>query len=778
MKTFKKILAIFLLLLCAIFVLSACSKKEDVAQSNITSVEVKGKEGDRTVKIKASFTEEFVNEHKGEKIYLIAKDISGKAQTYTPLDDVKVKSSVKFEIPYETNGKTHINTAFVCAIIEGEGDSAQFTPVTDERYITNISDMGESVSHPSVSSIKGLAADNIGHASYLGADHILLTVRIDKILRQSYEDGAESFVSQGLTYYFDGDEVAYFDKTISEATTTGARVYLQFILGKPTNKDDYSAIDCLYFPAASSKAEAYMPNITDKTAEGYLTALFGFFADRYSGGEHGVAIDYIIGKNVNSGATYNNAGNAEGADKLYLSLVRLAHNNLTSRVSNGQVYISLDNGWRADSNGSLAYLNAFNTNSKSTGDFDWGVAMSYGSLASDTVWASSDEYSTSFTADTLTELSAILGTDDFKFQNDSRAVIINDFALKNNKNSENNSTRRAASYVYTYYATQKQSCVQALIYSSYADDVWGILTAAGEETSLSDAFAICGSNRVGELSYMDSLVGSKWSALKSQDGYDKINTYYGSLTADKVKTSSAKRLFNFAQGEDFGFVPMGDSYYASLCQYTDTDGNTGVYLKGDGGDGSWRVLYSASAEKTEINSSKYLGITLNTEYAGEEFVIIITGTAKKTKEPISYCARAQATSEPTEYFFDISSFADKLSASDISFAICTPTRSGQNAGGISVYKVSLYGASSSQVWKYVLTAIIIIAVAILLFVLVRVLDKVTAKKSKKSKQSNSKKKSPSSSKKPKDDGVKIKGVEDIDDEDVEYDLSDKDGESQ
>ena len=774
MKTFKKILIFALALVCAIFVLSACSKKADVNESSITSVEVKGSGEKREVRIKASFTEEFVEEHKGEKIYLIAKDISGKAESYTPLDEVKVKSSVKFEIPFETNGKSHISTAFVCAIIEGEGDARQFTPVTDECYITNISELGESASRPSVSTVKGLATSDIGHATYLGADHILLTVRIDKILLEKYEQGAVSFISQGKTYYFDGDEVEYFDKTISEATQMGARVYLQFVLDKPDAESEKNEIECLYFPAASSKAELYMPNITDRTAEGYLSAMFGFFADRYSG-EHGVAIDYIIGKNANSGGTYNNAGSAEETDKLYLALVRLAYNNLVSRVSNGQVYISLDNGWRASSNGALAYLNAFNNNAKATGDFNWGIALSYGSLASDTVWASSDEYSDSFTADSLTELSALLGTDDFKHQNDVRSVIISDLSLKRNDKSENNATRRAASYAYLYYATQKHSFVKALIYSSYADDTWGILTSAGEETSLSDMIAVCGSSRMGELSYMDALVGSKWTALKSDGGFDKVNIYYGAPTADKVKTSGAKRLFNFAEGKSFGFVPVGGADFASLSEYTDTEGNTGIYLYGDGNTQAWRVLYCGSAQKTEIHSSKYLGITLNTEYSGEKFVIMITGTEKKTKAPVTYCATAQATSDPAEYFFDISGFADKLSSGDISFAICTPTSAGQDAGAISVYKVSLYGASGSQVWKYILIAIVIIAVAVLLFVLVRVLDKTSKKKSKKS--THKKKPSSAKAKKPlESDDDKIKGAEEFDDEDEEYDLSD--GESE
>ncbi len=762
-----KIFIFICLIIISVAMLSSCSRKEDIVDSNINSVELKGSGENMEVRIEASFTDEFVEEHKGEKIYLIAKDLGSNAESYTPLAETKVKSSIKFEIPFEKNGKTHLNTAFVCAIIEGEGDSRQFTPVTDEMYIQNISKLGSGASRPSVSTIKGLATDNIGHASYLGVDHLLLEVRIDKILLEGYEDGAVSIVNQGLTYYFDGEQVEYFDKTISEATAAGVRVYLQFVLGTPDKKDEKQVIDCLYFPAASSKATYYMPNLSDEKTEGYLGALYSLFADRYSG-EHGVAIDYIIGKNVNIGGTWNNSGNCDNPENYYLAWVRLAHNCLTSTVSTGRVYISIDNGWRAQAGGALAYLNSFNTNAKATGNFDYGIALSYGEISGDSVWASSDEHSTNLTPDSLAELGVILNTDDFKFENNQRSVIISEFALKNNKNSENNATRRAASYAYTYYATQKYDFIDALIYSSYESDTWGLLTSSGESTSLCDSFAICGSNRISELSYMESLVGNKWFALKGEDGFDNISVYYGSL-AEKAKTSSAKRLFNFGTGNNYGFVPMGDAYYASLCEYSDADGNKGTYLSCNGGNENWRVFSSGLISKSEIPSSKYIGITLNTESSGDEFVIIITGTSKQSKEQISYCARAQATGSPTEYFFDISSFAGKLlPSSDISFAICTPTSESQYAGSLSVYKVALYGSSGTQVWKYILIAAIIIVLAVALFIVIRIVNNMDKKKKRSSR------KKPSGRVKKHSASPKIQGADELDDED--FVLETEDGE--
>lgn len=739
-----KIIALSVLCLAfiCIFSLVSCSSKE-ITESNITSVKLKGKGENREIKIEAEFTDEFVSQHKGEKIYLIAKG-SEASGSYSPLAEARVKSEIKFEIPFSEKGKDHLNTAFVCAIVEGEGDARKFTPVTDERYITNITDYGSAVSRPTVSSIKGLATDDIGHASYLGVQHVLLDVKIENILLEGYEDGAKNTVSQGRTYYFDGEQVEYFDTKIKEASDMGAQVYLRFTLSRPQSSSEEGTeqkktIDCLYFPSSPSTATSYMPNLSNSECVGYMRALFDFFADRYSGGEHGTAIDYIIGQNVNNSSKWNNAGSID-SDELcmyYMSWVRMAYSSLGSVASNGRVYISLDEAWRASSGGALAFLNSFNANSRATGNFGWSIALSYGDMTSDTAWAGTSEYSDTLSADTLTELEGILKTDDLKYNGNQRSVIISSYAIKRNEDKDSADSRRSSSLAYIYYATQNSDCIDALIYSYYKDDTWGILTSNGEQTSLCDTLAICSSSRAGELSYLDTVIGSKWISLKDGDNFDKSCVYYASVSADKIKTSGAKRLFNFDEGKTYGFVPLGGAEYASLCTYTNSSGETSTCLTSDGSGNTWRVLLCSSLGKNEIKSSKYIGLTLSSGTSGDDFAVIISGTAKKTKDKVSFCARAQATSDPTEYYFDISDFADKLSGDDISMAICTPSAVGRNAGGLTVYSASLYGSSGSQVWKYILIAVAIVAVAGGLFALVRVLDKRSEKNKKKAHRATS-----------------------------------------
>lgn len=740
MKKFK-FSAFILLVLCAVLVFSACGKKENIESSDIASVALKGSGENRKVEIEAKFTEKFVEDNKGKKLHLVTKSEDGDG-TYISLGETKVKENVKFEIPYGQNGKNYLNSAFMCAV-EDES-TGTFTPVTNEKYITNISDMGDKVTLGATSSIKGLATDNIGHANYLGVQHILLEVRIDEVLLKGYKKNSESIVSGGLTYYFDGEYIEELDKKISQATDLGARVYLQFILGMPDREGENAKepIGCLYFSGVSDKAKSYLPNLENTEASGYIAALFDFFASRYSTGEQGLCIDYIIGRNANNMVSDSNAGKADTAKARsnYHKWVRIAYNSLVSRVSNGRVYISLDNAWRT-TEGGLVFLNEFNKLSKAGGNFEWHISLSYGNISSDTIWESGDEYSEYFTANSLSDLASVVSNEDFMYKNRERSVIISSFSLKRTPENENSDARRSASLAFTYYATQNSGIVDALIYSSYEDDSYGLLDSSGEKTPLLDTFAICSSNRAGELEGIGSIIGEKWQSLKEDKKFGKISTYYVTPTDKKISTSSYKSLFNFTSGKNFGFSPMGGADYASLVRFETDDNKTTRRLVSDGGGDSWRVLFSNGLGKSEINKSKYLGITLSTENSGGEFMVILSGQSKKTKDTLTLCATASASSTPTEYIFDISDFSEMLSSGEVTFSICVPD--GSSSGRIIVEKAQLYGSTGSQIWKYVCIVLaIIIASAAIFFVVTVLIKRADVAEKKKNTRKKSAKKVP------------------------------------
>lgn len=774
MKKFK-ITVCIALVLCAIFVFSSCAKKEGAEESDISSVELKGSGENKKVKIKAEFTEDFVEENKGKKVHLIARSGDGDG-TYISLGESKVKDSVEFEIPYEQNGKNHLNTAFMCAI---EDESAgKFIPVTSEKYITNIADSGKKVTLNTPSSIKGLATDNVGHANYLGAQHILFEVRMDEILLAKYEKDAESVVSGGLTYYFDGEYVKNLDKKISQATDSGARVYLQFVLGKPEKSDGAetkAVISCLYFMGASDTANTYLPNLDNVQAQGYVAALFDFISSRYSTGEHGICVDYIIGKNANNTVSDNNAGNADVASvrSNYHRWVRIAYNSLISRVSNGKVYISLDNAWRT-TGGGLVFLNEFNKLSRSGGDFEWHIALSYGNLSGDTVWESGDEYSEYFTANSLSDLASVVSNEDFMYKNRERSVIISSFSLKRNPEDEGNESRRSASFAYTYYATQKSGIVQALIYSSYEDATYGLLNSSGDDTPLVGTYIACSSDKFGELESLGSIIGGKWDSLKEGKNFNKICTFYVTPTDKKVSTANYKHLFDFSAGKDYGFTPAGGADYATLTRFEREDKSEATLLVGGGNGDSWKVLSSGTLGKSDINKSKYLGITLGTEHSNGKFMIIITGQAKKTRDNLTLCATATASGEQAEYIFDISDFSEKLSSSDVTFSICIPDSA---SGNLIVEKAQLYGATGSQVWKYVCIILAVIIIATGIFFGVGVLMR-------KGENTENKKRNYTSSKRQGDrraysvSDPKIKGAEELEkelDDEPEFDLDTGEG---
>jgi len=368
---------------------------------------------------------------------------------------------------------------------------------------------------------------------------------------------------------------------------------------------------------------------------------------------------------------------------------------------------------------------------------------------------------------------------------EQRRVIISEFSIPVNKESANSEDRRAASYAYVYYSTLNADFADALFYTEYVDDQRGLLTNNLTATKLCDVYAICSSNRTQELSFIDSIIGDKWKALKKSESFEETNVIYSSIVTKEVKTSNPKRLFDFSKGDIYGFKPAGGAEYVSLVDYAQKDGKSNTCLIIGGAKGGWKTAFCKAVGKSELDSSKYLGITAAGQYSGQKAYLVITGISKKSDEKFSICMATTLTAEPKEYFFDISDFADKLSSSDdVSFSVCIPEDTQASAGEVYVYKINLYGSSGSQVWKYILIILIIILVAVGIFVGIRLFEKRSKRgkgksKSASKKSNSSAKRSGSVSKKEKEPSIVVDEDDGDEDFDEDYDRDDdEDGEDQ
>ena len=193
-KFLRSVLSLFLtFLLCALCLVS-CSGQKEPYETEIVSVKLDNK--GENIKIEATFDSEFVNEHKGEKVYLLVLNTPYTGRlggTQSPAAPTKVKDKVDFEIPLYENNSTRIASSFVLALYSEatESDPASYVPVTGEAYISNPEKTAVNTSEVRHSaSVKGITDYDTERSVYLGVSHMLIEVRIDKVLSGEYRKGA------------------------------------------------------------------------------------------------------------------------------------------------------------------------------------------------------------------------------------------------------------------------------------------------------------------------------------------------------------------------------------------------------------------------------------------------------------------------------------------------------------------------------------------------------------------------------------------------------------
>ena len=740
-KFLRSVLSLFLTFLLCAFCLVSCSGQKEPYETEIVSVKLDNK--GENIKIEATFDSEFVNEHKGEKVYLLVLNTPYTGRlggTQSPAAQTKVKDKVDFEIPLYENNSTRIASSFVLALYSEatESDPASYVPVTGEAYINNPEKTAVNTSEVEHSaSVKGITDYDIERSVYLGVSHMLIEVRIDKILSEEYREGAYCHNHNGVTYFFDREEVSLLDEKIKTATDNGIEVYLQFILGMPNKDEDgnfeYEMIDCLYCPDADSDKSGYMINMTNTEAVGYVRALFDFFASRYSvkDGEYGFAANFVIGKNANGYSEYNNAGSwdAELYQTCYSVLVRTAHNILRSYCQNGEVYLSVSNIWRNDTGygneiGAKAFLNKLLSNGISGGNFDWNVSLSLNS-ASDALWTDSAEAYPNITVNSIHELTNLLSSGEYLYGEESRKLIVDELKLTGNTQDSASLQRMSASYAYAYYKLSSDGKVTAVFYDCASSSV----TDPGGEGLFGEVFRYCGTDNADALGSLSTIVGSMWDEISIAVNSDEscLLTEKSAVTSlDRSKLRAKKSLYDFSLGSDYGFFASGGMEYAALVNKSFTDGSQSTALSavpssGEGADGEWAAIKKTDLKASEIKASGYLGITLSSDKPRQVMIIISDSGMRDGKRAV-FAGTGSAGAQVGTVYFDISDFVSEISSSDnLTFSICVD---GGDPAALTIYDISLYGSSGSGAGSVVTVVVVVVlaaggAAALLYFVMKR-----------------------------------------------------------
>ena len=720
LKTVSLLLVLCVCMSC-MFLMSGCSSKSENYKTEIISAKLDGK--GQNIEIKATLDSEFVSSHKRQKVYLLSLDSTYNGSlggsTQSPVAQSTVKDKVSFKIPLYENGKSKLASAFVLALYTEatEYNPASYVPITDTVYIENPESLATNTSDAKyISSVKGIYDLDSNRSGQMGVSHMPYELRIDKVLLKSYKPGAFSREYNGLSYFFDGDEITKLDKKIKSATDYGIKVYLKFILGMPEpdkdGKYEYDAIDCLYCPDALLKKSGYMINMTDENAVGYIDALFNFISDRYTqkNGEYGFCADFIICDKANSYKEFNNAGSfdRELYEKTYSDLVRHAYNIVKSHCKNSRIYLSTDNNWRYDTEtdgriGAKTFLNRFLSGARTSINYDWSIAMSMDGL-SDTVWNESEQAYSTLTPNSLGEMSDLLSNPDYLYGKSPRSFIIDSLSFSSTSSVQ----RMSSSYAFSYYKAKSNGYVSALIYSS--SPAQGIF---------SEVFNICGSSNASSLTSLESLIGERFADIYTAlyDEPSQILFEGGYVTSlERSKQRTEKTLYDFSSGSLYGFFPSGNMEYISLIKNKFTDGSSAGALYAspknttDSEAATLSCIIKNDVRGSEIKASGYLGITL---MADESCKVTLTITDNDLRDGrcATFTGVAEVGRELETVYFDISRFVKEISSSDNLTVSLSVEKGESDSCGISIYKLSLYGSSKSGAGSAVTVIVVILIVA-------------------------------------------------------------------
>ncbi len=691
---FVSLLLLLLLLSCTFF-LAACSDGEN-ASTGISSAEVK----DGNVTLKATLDTSYTEAHSGGKLYILALtsiDPEGATDAAIPVAESKIKSKMTFKFSlYDDNGASRIACAFVLAEKSGESYSA----LTDPYYISNPESVASKNSNGnSADGIKGFSTEDVYGSRLVGADRVLFEARMDRFVLEDFEKGAVRFDLDGVSYYYDADEVERLDRLCADADAVGMRIYLRTTLGKKQAEDwDDDTLSFLYCKGSSGDAEGYLPDLSNERAVRYVKAFYAFLASRYDVSE------FLIGERVNNYSKYCNAGSltSDEFEAMYSFWARLAYQMLRSVNSSASVVIPVDDAWRIDATsgrlGAKIFLTRFADSAKKSGDYGYLAAVNLCEANDISSLLSQKESDLSdIGAENLSDVVKFIETADMRYKGERRSVMIDGLTLPTDKFNEIES---AAYYTAVYYAAAASGFDAFFCSSSPCLD--------GEnKNEFYYATVMCGTDLNSQLSQYTDVI--KKISIPDFDDYvtDKL-TYAQSASRD-VDDSVKKN-----RGElelDVSMLTVGGGAYDIQGKLSDTSDvkQVSLLIRSDSSVGMAAVTAVDIPAKDVIDSG-YIALTMSSPDASAAAVIISANGR-------TFIGETEITSSSDTYYFDILGFTENADESDsLTVTVCfISEKEGEVEAEIS--EIFLCGSSGNG-FEAIITVIIVVIVILLLIGLI------------------------------------------------------------
>ena len=702
-KFLFRIVLMTALVLLTVLSLASC-RRGGVAATEILSAKIRN---DRdTVIVEATLSDEYLETSGRETLYLLS--VGSCEDDYlvgaTVLSSSPSKKNMRFKFSLEENKLSSSNALVVAKKTSADGaDRQTFAPITEFEYITNPELLSTTGIAPLGSkSLKGISSAELSDALYLACDRMIVDVNIEKLMLNGYSEGAESFVFNGVTYYFSKAELDLLDKTVSEATALGVRVYLRSTLGSP----EETTPEYLYCAGAAKNAAGYCVNMADGKAAEAIRALYSLLGARYSG-KGALALDHIIGKTVNLYPSFCNAGGAEGERfySLYGAWARVASNALLSANSSATVYIPLDNSLQTEGGGAgiKTFLENFAKYAAASGNYGYGIAidLGHGEDLGKLLSGNTEDY-LKVGVGNLYTLSELLDRNEMRWHGQRRDVIIDSIALDDIASD----TNKAAYAVCAYYKAAETG-FDAIFY-----------TLSGE---VSDAYAsairLCGDKAADKLSEiakkipLEEPIDVKANVTESLIYEKEVNLEIGRGSLSNKRAS----------GIDLCDVTvLGSAYNADAKVLTTPFGTKAesvtVSSAISSGD-SVAVYENISASK--ILEAGYIALTLGGSGEADAYFTLFSDTEKRAV----YIGEFSIFATKKTYYFDVKKLTDRIKGSDkLTLAIVVESKEGADNYDFTVDEIALYGSSGNGLGT-TLTAVgvfaAVLAVCGLLFLLTR-----------------------------------------------------------
>lgn len=405
---------------------------------------------------------------KGKKLYLLNLNAnvseSGK-KTAAPLASVKnKKGTVKFKVTYSAS---MLYQKFAVAYKSGK----KYQIVSDFKYIANPEVLAAyKGSGPTVHSKKGLQVEELSDSLEIGTKHAVVNWTLNSLLNNNAINKT-SFTYKNKTYYLDADQIKKNDELVQAYNAAGVRVTVILLLPKDSSSTGTKAMQfggysyTLYSSVkTSSKAGC-------QTFEAIMT----YLAKRY-GTQQNLVSGWILGNEVNSACIWNYGGNKslDAYMANYARAFRICYNAVKSVSKNSKVYISLDNNWNKDADGSgkryftsKATVDKFYEKIKSYGKIDFQIAYhAYPQGMSDPIFWDDTEATNSVNAKIVNfkNIKVLTNYAKKKFGKNCKIML-----SEQSFNSSRGEEVQAAAYAYAYYISEGNNMIEAFIYGREFD---------------------------------------------------------------------------------------------------------------------------------------------------------------------------------------------------------------------------------------------------------------------------------------------------------------------